>query len=305
MTLVTGAKLLALAQKGHYAVGAFNVNNLEILQAIVSAAEAQKAPAILQTSEGAIQYAGLEQLHCLIANAARNSNMPFALHLDHGKDLKLIKKCIDIGYTSIMYDGSHLPLAENIANTQKVVAWAEEKGVSVEAELGTIGGAEDNVSSRTIVYTDPAVAVQFVNETKCDSLAIAIGTSHGAYKFNGAAKLDIGRLQVIREVVSVPLVLHGASSLPDWLIKKATDFGAKLGTAEGVPELQLQRAIHYGICKINTDTDLRLAFVTGMREYLHEHPDDIDPRRVLTAGKALLQQVVEHRMELFGSKGKA
>lgn len=305
MTLVPGAKLLAAAQKGTYAVGAFNVNNLEILQSIIAAAEQQKAPAILQTSEGAISYAGLEQLHSMITLAAKKSKIPFALHLDHGKDLTLIKNCINIGYTSIMYDGSHYSFEENIATTKKVVSWAHKKGVSVEAELGTIGGAEDNVSSRNIVYTDPAAAKEFVAKTKCDSLAIAIGTSHGAYKFASTPKLDLGRLRVIKDLVKIPLVLHGASSVPSFLVKRATDHGAQLGNPEGVPEAQLVRAISHGICKINTDTDVRLAFVTGVREYLHAHPEDFDPRHILSAAKTVMQQVVAHRMELFGSKGKA
>lgn len=305
MTLVSGAKLVSAAQKGTYAVGAFNVNNLEILQAIVSAAEQQRAPAILQTSEGAIRYAGLAQLHAMISIAAKASKMPFALHLDHGQDLTLIKKCIDIGYTSIMYDGSHLPFDENVANTKKVVAWAHKKGASVEAELGTIGGAEDNVASRKIIYTEPSVAKEFVAKTNCDSLAIAIGTSHGAYKFASTPKLDMGRLRVIKDLVKIPLVLHGASSVPEFLVRRATERGAHLGQPEGVPEDQLVRAISNGICKINTDTDVRLAFLVGVREYLHAHPEDIDPRHVLTAAKTVVQEVVAHRMDLFGSKGKA
>ena len=305
MTLVTGDKVLRAAQKGKYAVGAFNVNNLEILQAIVAAAEKLRSPIILQTSEGAIAYAGLHNLRLLIAEAAKHASVPIVLHLDHGRDLKLVKQCIDIGYTSIMYDGSHLPFAENVANTAKVVEWAREKGASVEAELGTIGGAEDKVSSRQILLTDPTAAVQFVKQTNCDSLAIAIGTSHGAYKFAGEAKLDLGRLQVIRELVKIPLVLHGASSVPSWLVDKVQKFGGKLAGTEGVPEDQLTRAIGFGICKINTDTDLRLAFVAGMREFLITHPDDVDPRHIFTAGKEELQHVVEHRIQLFGSAGKA
>ena len=189
MTLVTGNKLLKAAQKGRYAVGAFNVNNLEIMQSIIWAAEKQKSPAILQTSEGAIKYAGLDDINSMLKTGIKKSKVPFALNLDHGRDLNLIKKCIKLGYTAIMYDGSHLPFEENIANTKKVVKWARAKGVSVEAELGTIGGAEDLVSARQIIYTEPEKAAEFVKRTKCDYLAIAIGTSHGAYKFKGAAKL--------------------------------------------------------------------------------------------------------------------
>lgn len=305
MSLVTTDKLLRAAQQGGYAVGAFNVNNLEILQAIVRAAEAKKSPAILQTSEGAIKYAGLHNLAMLIKHAANESKSPFALHLDHGRDLTLIRQCIDLGYTSIMYDGSHLPFDENVKNTKQVVQWAHAKGISVEAELGTIGGAEDLVSARKIIYTDPAAALKFVEATGCDSLAIAIGTSHGAYKFSGAAKLDIGRLQVIRELITIPLVLHGASSVPQWLINKAKEYGACFTGAEGVPEAQLMRAIKHGVCKINTDTDLRLAFDAGIREFLDKNCGEFDPRHILKAATDEIQKVVEHRMDLFGSNGKA
>ncbi len=304
MTLVSGDKVLRAAQKRNYAVGAFNVNNLEMIQGIMAAAENMKAPVILQTSEGAIAYAGLHNLSLLIKEAARHSKIPVVLHLDHGRDLKLIKQCIDAGYTSVMYDGSHLPFAENVSNTSQVVKWAHAKGVSVEAELGTIGGVEDKVSARHIALTDPAAAVEFVKNTGCDSLAIAIGTSHGAYKFAGEARLDVGRLRVIRELVDVPLVLHGASSVPQWLVEKAEKLGAKLGSPEGVPEDQVQRAISHGICKINTDTDLRLAFNAGIREFLSQHPEDFDPRHVISAGKESMRTIVEHRMEVFGSKGK-
>ncbi|MBI4144766.1 class II fructose-1,6-bisphosphate aldolase [Candidatus Woesearchaeota archaeon] len=305
MTLVTGSALLKNALHGRYAVGAFNVNNLEILQAIVQAAEKQKSPAILQTSEGAIAYAGLNNLVLLIKEAAKQSKMPFALHLDHGRDLKLVKKCIDAGYTSIMYDGSHLPFAQNIANTKKVVGWAHRKGISVEAELGTIGGAEDKVSARSIFYTEPDSAAEFVKRTKCDSLAIAIGTSHGAYKFAGTPRLDIGRLKVIRELITIPLVLHGASGVPSWLVDKARQYGACLGDPEGVPDDQITRAIQHGICKVNTDTDLRLAFDAGVREFLALKCADFDPRDILGHARDLMQQVVEHRMQLFGSSKKA
>lgn len=305
MTLVTGSSLLKAAQKGRYAVGAFNINNLEIMQAIVWAAEKQKSPAILQTSEGAIKYAGLDDIYSLISTAAKVSKMPFAIHLDHGRDLDTIKKCIKIGYTSIMFDGSHLPFDENIATTKKVVRWAHAKKISVEAELGTIGGAEDLVSAKKIIYTEPDNALEFVKKTKTDSLAIAIGTSHGAYKFKGAAKLDIGRLRIIHELVSIPLVLHGASGVPHWLVKKAEKYGACLKDPEGVPDAQISRAIPYGICKINTDTDLRLAFDAGIREFLATQCGDFDPRHILGAARGMMQQIVEQRMELFGSRGKA
>ena len=305
MVLVTGKKLLDKANKGNYAVGAFNVNNLEILQAIVWAAEKQKSPVILQTSEGAIQYAGLEELYCMINIAAHRSKIPMALNLDHGRDLGLIRKCIKIGYTSIMIDASHYPLEKNITTTKKVVGWAHAKGISVEAELGTIGGAEEKVVARQIVYTEPDAAVEFVEATGCDSLAIAIGTSHGAYKFEGVPHLDIARLKEIKKRLKIPLVLHGASGVPDWLVMVAERFGAKLGKPEGVPDSQIALAVKNGINKINTDTDLRLAFDAGVRKFLTERPEEFDPRHILAGARALIQQVVEHRMELFKSKGKA
>ena len=305
MTLVTGSKLLKAAQRGKYAVGAFNVNNMEIMQSIIRAAEKQKSPVIVQTSEGAIKYAGLHDLHLLLIHAAKHSKVPIALNVDHGRDLKLIKECIKLGYTAVMYDGSHLKFEENVANTKKVVKWAHARGVSVEAELGTIGGAEDLVSAREIIYTEPDKAAEFVKKTKCDYLAIAIGTSHGAYKFAGKAKLDIGRLQVIQKLVKVPLVLHGASGVPKWIVEKATKYGACLGNPEGVPDDQIKRAIRYGICKINTDTDLRLAFDAAVREFIATQCGDFDPRHILGPARDLMQKVVEHRMEVFGSKGKA
>lgn len=305
MTLVTTKQLLAKATKQHYAVGAFNVNNLEILQAIIWAAEKQCSPVIVQTSEGAIKYAGLEELHAMIRTLAERSSIPMALHLDHGKDLELIKKCIRIGYTSVMIDGSKLPLEQNAVVTKKVVSWAHKKGVSVEAELGTIGGAEDLVSSRNIILADPEVVHEFVQKTGCDSLAVAIGTSHGAYKFSGNPHLDLKRLQQIRKKTSIPLVLHGASSVPEWLLRTAVQYGAFFPPAKGVPEEQLKQAIKLGIAKINTDTDLRLACDAGIRQFLSQKPEDFDPRHILGAARTVMQRVVEHRMSLFGSSGKA
>ena len=303
--LVTGKKLLDKANKGKYAVGAFNVNNMELMQAIVRAAEKLKSPAILQTSEGAIGYAGLETLFHLLKQTAEESNNPFTIHLDHGRNLELIKKCIRIGYTSIMYDGSHLPFDQNVKTTRKVVGWCHKKGIGVEAELGTIGGAEDLISARQIIYTEPSSAVEFVRETGCDSLAIAIGTSHGAYKFSGTAHLDIGRLMVIKKLLPMPLVLHGASGVPGDIVRKAQEFGARLGEPEGVPDEQISRAIRHGINKINTDTDLRLAFTASLRETIATKPEEFDPRKLLAPARDAIQAVVEHRMRLFGSAGKA
>jgi len=303
--LATLKDVLAKAQKGKYAVGAFNVNNLEILQAISRAAAKLKAPVILQTTEGAIAYAGMNYLKCMVAQAAQEHDIPIVFHLDHGKDLAIIKQAINNGYTSVMIDGSHLSFEKNIEVTKKIIGWAHAKGVSVEGELGTIGGVEENIAARKILYTDPDSAKEFVEQTGVDALAIAIGTSHGAYKSAGAPRLDIDRLKEIRKRVEVPLVLHGASSVPDWLVRTATHFGARLGKPEGVPEDQLQEAIKNGVAKVNTDTDLRLAFDAGVREVIATAPQDFDPRHILGRARELMQQVVEHRIKLFGSGGKA
>jgi fructose-bisphosphate aldolase class II len=302
--LVTLKQILAKANKGNYAVGAFNINNMEIAQGIINAAKAQKSPVILQTSEGALSYAGIEYLKCLAYNAAKEK-MPVALHVDHGRDLDLIRNCIKAGWTGIMYDGSHLPFEQNVKNTKKVVQWAHKKGIGVEGELGTIGGAEEKIISRHIIYTDPDAAVEFVEKTGVDALAIAIGTSHGAYKFEGSGKLDIHLLKTIKEKLQMPLVLHGASGVPAWLVTQAARYGAQLGKPEGVPDDQISKAVANGINKINTDTDLRLAFDAAVRKFLAEKPEDFDPRHILSPARDLIQQVVEHRMQLFGSSGKA
>ena len=303
--LATLKQVLSQAQKERYAVGAFNVNNLEILQAVVGAAAKLKSPVILQTSEGAIAYAGMNYLRCMVDQAARENRIPIVLHLDHGRDLAIIRQAIKNGYTSIMIDGSHLPFEENIAVTKKVVGWAHAKGVSVEGELGTIGGAEEKIVARKILYTDPDAAEEFVERTGVDALAVAIGTAHGAYKFSGEAKLDIKRLKQIKGCVKTPLVLHGASGVPDWLVRTAEQYGAKLGKPEGVPDDQTRDAIRNGICKINTDTDLRLAFDAGVREFLATAPEDFDPRHILGRAREIMQSVVEHRIKLFGSAGRA
>jgi fructose-bisphosphate aldolase class II len=303
--LATLKQVLSKADKGKYAVGAFNINNLEIMQAVVNAAAKLKSPVILQTSEGAIKYAGIKYLKCLAATAAAETKIPIVLHLDHGRDIEIIKEAIKTGYTSIMYDGSHLPFDENIAMTKKVVAHAHSKGISVEGELGTIGGAEEKVVARKIIYTDPIAAKEFVSKTGVDALAVAIGTSHGAYKFAGAAKLDILRLRIIKSALKMPLVLHGASGVPEWLVHTAEHYGAKLGKPEGVPDEQIKLAIKNGINKINTDTDIRLAFDAGVREVIATAPQEFDPRHILGRARELMQDVAEHRIKLFGSAGKA
>ena len=303
--IVTLKEVLQKAHKQNYAVGAFNVNNMEILQAVVSAAEKLKSPVIVQTSEGAIKYAGLDMLYHMANSISEFTSIPIVLHLDHGRDLETVKQCIKIGYSSVMFDGSHLEFEENIKLTKKVVQMTHKEDISVEGELGTIGGAEDLVSARKILYTDPEAAKEFVEKTNVDALAVAIGTSHGAYKFNGKANLDINRLKEINKKVKIPLVLHGASGVPDWLVKEATKYGARLGKPEGVPESQIKQAIKNGVDKINTDTDLRLAFDAAVRKVLREQPSDFDPRHVLAPARELIQKVVEHRIKLFGSAGKS
>ncbi len=304
MTLVTTKHLLDKANKANYAIGAFNVNDMEMLQAIICAAESQKSPVIIQTSEGAIKYAGLKVLFNLIKTVAKNTKVPIAIHLDHGRNFELIKKCIKIGYTSIMIDASHFEFKENIRQTKKVVFLCEKKGVSVEAELGTIGGAEESVISRKIIYTEPRVAKEFIEKTGIDALAIAIGTSHGAFKFAGKQNLDINRLKQIKKIVKIPLVLHGASCVPQWLVNRANKFGAKISGTQGVPDSQIKLAVKNGINKINTDTDLRLAFTESVRETLAKKPSEFDPRNILGPTKDLIQKIAEHRMKLFGSNGK-
>ncbi len=302
--LATGKYILNRANRGRYAVGAFNINNMEFLQAIVNAAEKLKSPVIIATSEGAIKYAGLCLLKNMVYCAAENAKVPVALHLDHGRDMALIKKCISSGWTSVMIDASHLEFEDNIRTTRKVVQMAHRKGVSVEAELGTIGGVEEKVSARKIIYTDPDAAVEFVKKTGIDNLAVAIGTSHGAYKFAGAGKLNLDILSEIKRRLRMPLVLHGASGLPASVVAKAKKYGVRLGKAEGVPDSQISKAVKLGINKINTDTDLRLGFTASVRETFKKNPSEFDPRHYLGPARDFVQKVVEHRMMVFGSRGK-
>lgn len=307
MALSTNKKLLNLAQKGGYAVGAFNMNNLEILQAIVSAGEVERSPAIIAVSEGAIQYAGLPFIVSMARIASEWASIPLSLHLDHGKDLEVIRSCVENGFTSVMIDGSHLPFQENIDVTKKVVEMASPRGVSVEGELGRLKGIEEkvSVSDQEAFLTDPQAAEEFVKKTGVDSLAVAIGTSHGAYKFKGESKLDFERLAEIGRRVDIPLVLHGASGVPKPILEKAERFGAKLPGAKGIPDEAIQRAISLGICKINIDTDLRLSFVGAIREVLTTKPEEFDPRKIIGPGREAIKQTVRSKMRLFGSSGKA
>ena len=307
MALTTNKELLHQAKKGRYAVGAFNINNLEILQAIVLAGEAERSPAIIAVSEGAIQYAGMPYLISMVRTAADQTSVPLSLHLDHGTDLGVIRSCIESGFTSIMIDGSHLAFEENVGITQKVLEMAKRKGVSVEAELGRLKGIEEqvSVSEKEAFLTDPQAAEEFVKKTEVDSLAVAIGTSHGAYKFKGDVNLDFDRLEEIVRRVDIPLVLHGASGVPSSVLEKAERFGAKLPGAKGIPDDAIQKAVSLGISKINIDTDLRLSFVGAIREVLSTRPGEFDPRKILGPGREAIKQTVQSKMRLFGSSGKA
>ena len=296
--------VLKKANKKRYAVGAFNINNLEILQGIMAAANALKSPVILSTSEGAIDYAGMEELAALAHLAAKRSKQPVVFHLDHGKNEKLVIKAIKSGlYTSVMYDGSTLPFKENIRRTKKIVRLAHARGISVEAELGAIAGIEDFVSvqEQDAHLTDPDQALEFVQKTGCDALAVAIGTSHGAYKFKGASKLDFKRLEQIKNLVNIPLVLHGASGIPANIKRQCTKYGCKIDKARGVSNAHVKKAIALGINKVNIDSDLRLAFDAGVRKFLHHNPEVIDPRKILTPARDLITQVVTQKIKLFGS----
>ncbi|MEM3726185.1 MAG: class II fructose-1,6-bisphosphate aldolase [Candidatus Bathyarchaeia archaeon] len=304
--LVTNRDLLLPAKRGAYAVGAFNIQNLESLLAVSEAAAEEKSPVIVAVTPSAIKYAGLAYLTKIVRTAAENTPVPMSLHLDHGEDFETVSKCIEAGFTSVMIDGSFLKFEENIAITKRVVDLAHSKGVSVEAELGRLAGVEEKtVEEKEAILTDPDAAEEFVKRTGVDALAVAIGTSHGAYKFKGEAKLDFERLKLIAKKVDIPLVLHGASSVPAWIIGKATKYGAELSGAKGIPEEHIKKAISLGISKINIDTDLRLAFTATIREVLANSPKEFDPRKILGPAKDAMKEVIKGKMRLFGSSGKA
>ena len=310
MPLVTTTAMFQKAYAGKYAVGAFNVNNMEIVQGIVEAAKAEKAPLILQVSAGARKYASQIYLKHLVQSAVEDApNIPIALHLDHGDSFEICKECIDSGFTSVMIDASKHSLEENIAITKKVVAYAHPRGVLVEAELGKLAGVEDavKVSGKEATYTDPDEAVRFVAETGCDSLAIAIGTSHGAYKFSGEPQLDFARLEIIsQKLAGFPLVLHGASTVVPEFVALCNQYGGAIPGAKGVPEEMLAQASKMGVCKINIDTDLRLAMTGTIRKILQENPADFDPRKYLAPARDAIQAMVAHKMrDVLGCSGKA
>ncbi len=306
MPLVSLIDMYKPANEQHYAIGQFNVNNLEFIQATLEAAEEMKSPIILAASTSAIKYAGFDYLVNIVRTGASKMTAPVALHLDHGATIDDAKKCIDGGFTSVMIDASHESFEENIRITKEVVKMAHPKNIAVEAELGRLGGIEDNVSvsEKEAILTDPDQAVEFVKQTGCDALAVAVGTSHGAYKFKGEARLAFDRIEIIKKRVKIPLVLHGASGVGQELLDKAQKYGAKLPGAKGVPDEAYKRAIALGINKINIDTDLRLSWIGAVREIIATKPEEFDPRKVLGPAREAVKKVVMGKMKLFDSAGK-
>ena len=310
MPLVTTKNMFEKAMEEKFAVGAFNINNMEIMQAIVDAAAEENSPVILQASSSAIKYARINYLMKMLEAAVEEyPNVPIAIHLDHGPDFETCKMCVDAGFTSVMIDGSKYDFEENVALTKQVVDYAHSKGVVVEAELGKLAGIEDdvNVSASDAMYTDPIQAEEFVKKTGCDSLAIAIGTSHGAYKFKGEAKLRFDILKEIKEKIpNTPIVLHGASTVIPELVEMCNKYGGNIPGAKGVPDEMLHEASLNGVSKINVDTDLRLAMTGAIRKVLAENPDAFDPRKYLTPARDLIKETVQHKIrDVFGSSNKA
>lgn len=308
MALVTTKEMFAKALKADYAVGAFNVNNMEIIQAIVDAAKVEQAPLILQVSAGARKYAKPVYLLKLVEAAIQDSGLDIALHLDHGEDFEICKKCVDDGFSSVMIDGSKHDFEQNIALTKQVVEYAHAKGVSVEAELGKLAGIEDNINvdARSATFTDPDEAAEFVERTGVDSLAISIGTSHGAYKFKGEPYLDFERLQKISSLIpNTPLVLHGASTVLPEFVELCNKYGGKIPGAQGVPEEMIRTAAKHGVCKVNIDTDLRLAMTAEIRRIFVEHPEEFDPRKYLGPARDAIQKMVQHKIKnVLGASGR-
>lgn len=309
MPLVNTKELFEKAYKEGYAVGAFNVNNMEIIQGITEAAKETNSPLILQVSKGARNYASHTYLMKLVEAALIETDLPIALHLDHGDSFELCKDCIDGGFTSVMIDGSHLPFEENIALTKKVVDYAHKFNVTVEGELGRLAGVEDEiqVADDDAQYTRPSEVIEFVEKTGVDSLAIAIGTSHGAYKFKGEAKLRFDILEEIQnKLPNFPIVLHGASSVVPEFVEMINNNGGSMGNAKGVPEEMLRKAASMSVCKINIDSDLRLALTAKVRETLFNKKDEFDPRKYLAPGREAIKDMVAHKInKVLGSNGKA
>ncbi len=309
MSLTNPKEMLQKAYQGGYAIGAFNVNNMEMVQGIVDAAKEERAPIILQVSAGARKYAKQAYLIKLVEAAIEDTGLPIALHLDHGADFDICKTCIDGGFTSVMIDGSHHPFEQNIELTRKVVEYAHERGVAVEGELGRLAGVEDdvNVASDDAIYTDPDQVEEFVTKTGVDSLAIAIGTSHGAFKFKGEPKLRYDILEeVSKRLPNFPIVLHGASSVVPEYVEIINQFGGKMDGAQGVPEDMLRKAASMAVCKINIDSDLRLAVTAAIRKHMAENPEHFDPRQYLGDARTYVKDIVKHKLiHVLGCNGQA
>lgn len=309
MPLVTTTEMFKKAYEGGYAIGAFNVNNMEIVQGITEGAKEVNAPLILQVSAGARKYANPTYLRKLVEAAVEETGLPIALHLDHGDSFEICKSCIDGGFTSVMIDGSQHPFKENIELTKKVVEYAHAHGVVVEGELGKLAGVEDDVkvSAKDASYTDPDEVEEFVKSTGVDSLAIAIGTSHGAFKFKGTPKLRFDILdEVSKRLPGFPIVLHGASSVVPEYVEMINKYGGNMPGAQGVPEEMLREAAKRAVCKINIDSDLRLVMTGSIRKYFAEHPDHFDPRQYLSPARSNIKELVKHKIvEVLGCDGKA
>lgn len=305
MPLCTLKQALEAAKEGKYAIGAFNVNNMEQIQGIISAAAETKSPVIIQASRGALKYTELNYLtHMIKAAVELHPEIPIVLHLDHGDKLETVKTAISIGFTSVMIDASHFPYEENVRITKEVVDYAHQFGVSVEAELGTLGGIEEDISGH-VVLTDPAQAVEFVKATGCDALAVAIGTSHGAYKFKSTPVLAIDLVETISGGTGIPLVMHGSSSVPQEILADINKYGGKMPDAQGVPIAAIQDAISKGVCKVNVDTDSRMAMTATIRKIFAETPDKFDPREYLGPAREATRVLVAQKMRDFGSAGHA
>ena len=300
MAIISTKEMFKKAYANHYAVGAFNINNMEIIQGVTEAAAEEKSPVILQVSAGARKYAKPAYLMALAKAACEDAGIDFALHLDHGDSFELCKDCIDNGFSSVMIDGSKYSFEDNIALTKKVVEYAHAHGIVVEGELGKLAGIEDdvNVSDEDAMFTNPDEVEEFVSKTGVDSLAIAIGTSHGAYKFKGEPYLDFERLKEIHALIpDTPLVLHGASTVLPEFVELCNKYGGEIPGAQGVPEEMITEAAKYGICKVNIDTDLRLAMTASVRKYLVEHPEDFDPRKYLGPARDAIRGMVQHKIK--------
>ncbi len=304
MALVTTKEMFKKAYEGHYAIGAFNINNMEIIQAVVNGCKAKKSAVILQVSSGALKYAGPKYLKAMVDAAIEETGVDLALHLDHGPDFETVKLAIASGFTSVMYDGSHFEYEENIIKTKEVVEYAHAHGVVVEAELGVLAGVEDDVSSDKHIYTDPTQAVDFVNRTGVDSLAIAIGTSHGAYKFSGDAHLRFDILEAIQaKLPNFPIVLHGASAVDPYFVGMCNEYGGSIKGAKGIPTEMLRKAAQMAVCKINMDTDIRLAMTGSVRKVFGDDPKEFDPRKYLGAARTNIQKLVEGKItDVLGSE---